>query len=415
MCFPDKRSILGVLFVVALFFCACSSTSENHGEPADAGVDTAGDAPDGDTSHDAGEPTARQVLVPDGERVYPGWYSHDIAGEWEDIQQVLGGVPPVTFTFHDWNAAGTGSGRVDLQTFEAPLEGQGGATVLEFARSVSADGGVLAVAWDAIGYVVLEDGYWTGELELAVSFADILEGDYDDYIRTCARQIRELGVPILLSPFSEITSTAWFMFGPDELSPLESVDDTRIHFGDPDLPDGPERLRAAYRHVVDIFREERVDNVTWFIYASTGYMNPAKLDPAEIERMDEVHPRYFYPGDDYVDWIGHSLYVEAGDDADLGAELDFGLTAWREVTQRPFFSPEFGVVAPDGKDRTATLQEMVEQLPASGVSLVGFADSALYDLVFDIPRLRDSEDEAAAWRQVMDDSRYSRQLMFEQR
>ena len=37
-------------------------------------------------------------------------------------------------------------------------------------------------------------------------------------------------------------------------------------YGDPDYPDGPERYRDAYRHLVELFREERIENVTRFFH-----------------------------------------------------------------------------------------------------------------------------------------------------
>ena len=31
----------------------------------------------------------------------------------------------------------------------------------------------------------------------------------------------------------------------------------------PNFPDGPERFRDAYRHIIDLFRKEGVKNITW--------------------------------------------------------------------------------------------------------------------------------------------------------
>jgi hypothetical protein len=354
----------------------------------------------------------RQVLQPDGDRVYPGWYTHDVAGEQAGYEAVIGRTPPVVFTFHDWNANGPAAAEVRMQTFDAPLEGEGTQTVLEAAEALADRGAILAVAWDAIGYIAEEETYWTGTLDIAVTFDDVLSGQHDDYIRACAREIKAMGRPIMLSPLGEMNSIAWFMFGADEKTPLYAVDDTRAYFGDPTVPDGPERARALFRHVVDIFREEQVPNVTWFLYAATGYMNPAFLDMEEIERLDEAHPRHFHPGDDYVDWIGTSLYVQADRAGDFAAQLDLAYAAWRTVSERPFFAPEFGVVASEGQERVATIENLIETLPSSGVDLVTFADSALYALIFDIPRLSDRPTEAEAWRAVHTDPRYSTTLQF---
>lgn len=405
----NKRTLIAtsIAAVLTLATAACSPSPD----------DATPQPPSTPSSLESTPPTAaahseRLVLAaPPPGHLYEGWYTHDVAGEWDDYTTLLGGVPPVIFTFHDWNAAGTSSGTVALQTFNAPIEGSENETVLEVARRAADAGSILAVAWDAVGYVAEEESYWSETLDLAISFEDILTGQYDDYIRTCAAEIRDLAVPIMLSPFGEIDSTAWFMFGPDELTPLETVDDTRAHYGDPDLPDGPERLRDAYRHIVDIFTEEQVHNVTWFIYGSTGYMATTDKTPEELERIDEVHPRFFHPGDDYVDWIGTSIYIDSGEET-LEQRLRPGIEAWREVSQHPYFAPEFGIVAADARDRAPAIAAIVEALPASGVQLVAFADGDLYEQYFDIPRLHDRPDEADVWRTVRSDPRYERELKF---
>jgi len=69
-------------------------------------------------------------------------------------------------------------------------------------------------------------------------------------------------------------------------------------YGDPNYPDGPERFRDAYRHIIDLFRNEGVKNITWFFHYNYVSM------PYEWWNK----PRYYYPGDDYIDWVGFSLY-----------------------------------------------------------------------------------------------------------
>ncbi len=69
-------------------------------------------------------------------------------------------------------------------------------------------------------------------------------------------------------------------------------------FGDPNLSDGPERYIEAYRHIVEIFREEKVSNATWFFH-----VNYSSVPEEDWNRMTR-----YYPGDDYVDWIGVSIY-----------------------------------------------------------------------------------------------------------
>ena len=68
-------------------------------------------------------------------------------------------------------------------------------------------------------------------------------------------------------------------------------------YGDPTYPDGAERYRDAYRHLVDVFREEGATTSPSF---STSI--PTRRSTAGTS-CD-----WYYPGDVYVDWIGISVY-----------------------------------------------------------------------------------------------------------
>lgn len=95
----------------------------------------------------------------------------------------------------------------------------------------------------------------------------IVEGKFDDYIRGYAGKLNELGEPVFLR----------FAHEPDN----------------PQYPwsktggNSPEEYKKAWRYVNDIFREEGAENVIWV-------WNPWK----------DVNMKEYYPGGDYVDWIG---------------------------------------------------------------------------------------------------------------
>jgi hypothetical protein len=58
-------------------------------------------------------------------------------------------------------------------------------------------------------------------------------------------------------------------------------------FGDPNWPDGPERFRDAYRHIIDIFRQEGASNVTFIFQTNTidgGYLSGSYWEPWEQMR-----------------------------------------------------------------------------------------------------------------------------------
>jgi hypothetical protein len=96
------------------------------------------------------------------------------------------------------------------------------------------------------------------------------EGEFDDVLRAFGTWAKAAERPIYLRIGYEFD-------GPhNELDPQEYI--------------------AAYRHVVDLLRAEGVENVAyvWHSYAARTYGG---------------HPvSAWYPGDDYVDWVGISLF-----------------------------------------------------------------------------------------------------------
>ncbi|WP_350285062.1 glycosyl hydrolase [uncultured Croceitalea sp.] len=72
----------------------------------------------------------------------------------------------------------------------------------------------------------------------------------------------------------------------------------------------PKEYVKAYRHIVDLLRSEGVDNIAfvWHSYAAKPYKN-RKLSA-------------WYPGDDYVDWMGISVFGHAYGSIDFGPYCD---------------------------------------------------------------------------------------------
>src|SRR2546423_4030761 len=66
----------------------------------------------------------------------------------------------------------------------------------------------------------------------------------------------------------------------------------------PDVWEGPEHFKKAYRYVVDRVRARGAANVKWMFHTN-NYSYP--LDTWNFA------PAY-YPGSDYVDWLGMSVY-----------------------------------------------------------------------------------------------------------
>jgi hypothetical protein len=123
------------------------------------------------------------------------------------------------------------------------------------------------------------------------SLNSIIDGQWDTYIDNWGDAAREFGHPMIVV-FGVEMNGDWFpwsgvYYGRDEL-----VDDR------PNQWEGPEHFKAAYRHVVDRVRARGASNIKWMFHTN-NYSYP--LDTWNFA------PAYF-PGSDYVDWLGLSVY-----------------------------------------------------------------------------------------------------------
>lgn len=256
------------------------------------------------------------------------------------------------------------------------------------------------------------------------SVRDLLSGRYDDYIREFARALGELESPLLLTMFGEFDNNAFYACGPEGLEGAsldtdvaENVpvaDDLYIHYGDPALPDGPERVRDAFIHVIDLFREEGVTQPRWFMYGSSSFMARGVPDDQTVlvPQVGAINrPEFYYPGDEYIDFVGKSLHHQ--DMMDLRGRFEPAYDAWGAVTDRPFFSPEFGIYG--GFDETSRAPLIIEEFENYFPSFERFAGFANVDQepltgdpTFGIITLGGTEgafpDEIDAWRRAVVDN-----------
>ncbi|MBP8992326.1 MAG: hypothetical protein KBG30_00740 [Bacteroidales bacterium] len=108
-------------------------------------------------------------------------------------------------------------------------------------------------------------------------------------------------------------------------------------YGDPNYPDGPEIFRDSYRHIIDLCNQQGCDNITWFFH----------FDVNDAPEEGWNNPIYYYPGDDYIDWIGVSTYgpFQRGDDYIEPKEIiNKAYKKMQNVsTLKPYAILEFGV------------------------------------------------------------------------
>jgi beta-mannanase len=180
------------------------------------------------------------------------------------------------------------------------------------------------------------------------SLQKIIDGDFDTQLREYAREVKQTNIPIMIDFACEMNGN-WFYW-----SGICNGGKTKDKYGDPALADGPEKYRDAYRHIINIFREEGANNVTWVFHVD------AYSDPAESWNNYNA----YYPGDDYIDWIGVSAYgsTYASEEGENFTEIMNDAYPQLESISKtkPLAVLEFGVN--EGKDKPQWIKEALESI-----------------------------------------------------
>jgi len=111
---------------------------------------------------------------------------------------------------------------------------------------------------------------------------EIIAGVHDELFRTRARGARDLGAEIFMRWGHEMNGN-WYPWS-GAMNGAENG--------------GAEKYIAAYRHVHDLFEAEGATNVVWV-------WCPLVTD---VPNAPWNHWTKYYPGDDYVDWVGLDAY-----------------------------------------------------------------------------------------------------------
>ncbi|MCL4232012.1 MAG: beta-mannanase [Dehalococcoidia bacterium] len=153
------------------------------------------------------------------------------------------------------------------------------------------------------------------------SLAAIAGGQFDDSLRQWARDAKAAGFPLMVEFGTEVNGD-WFPW-------------SGVYNGGAGL--GPARFQAAYRHIIDIFRAEGVNNITWVFHVDAQRSPEAAWNSMSA----------YYPGDSYIDWLGLSAYgaQAPGEDWQTFSEvMDIGYPELAALSAvKPVAVLEFGV------------------------------------------------------------------------
>lgn len=132
-------------------------------------------------------------------------------------------------------------------------------------QDVYGRGSVLMVTWEP----------WDAVHKTGIDYAALLEGRYDEYIRTFALKLKAVGKPVLLR-FAHEMNGNWYPWAGQKV--------------------GYEEYQKIFKHLHEVFDQVQAENVRWVF--SINVENIPK----------ENNYALCYPGDSYVDYIGLDGY-----------------------------------------------------------------------------------------------------------
>lgn len=191
-----------------------------------------------------------ELLVPDN-GIYYGYYSADLNTHPQnpDLNLMPNEKTSLAMFYQDWSSEASFNAR--------------------FLRSISDQNVIPVVTWEPWDSKNKEESYQR------YSPKQIVDGVHDEHIRSWAKDAADFKKPIFIR-FAHEMNGNWYPWG--------GVGGNT-----------PEDYKDMWIHVHDIFEQEKADNVIW-VWA------PNNTD----EYGQTVGVLNYYPGDEYVDWVGFS-------------------------------------------------------------------------------------------------------------
>lgn len=146
---------------------------------------------------------------------------------------------------------------------------------------------------------------------------DIANGKWDEYFKQAASSVKSFGGPVFISIDHEMNGN-WYPYS-------QSYPGAKTTAAD---------YVAAWKRIVDIFNQNGATNVAWV-------WSPNVPDVGGVGYAD------YYPGDNYVDWIGVSLY--SGNDPTAMDDIykkysekkPFFITEWATAPEKNRYNTKF--------------------------------------------------------------------------
>jgi hypothetical protein len=158
-----------------------------------------------------------------------------------------------------------------------------------------------------------------------IDYADILNGSQDTLIGQQADRLAKYGKPVFLRWAWEMNGS-WYAWGGTENG------------------NNPANFVLAWQHLHQIFVAHKATNVGW-VWAPNWESNPR-------EAWNDF--KNYYPGDDYVDWVGISGYGDSG----LTPEVLYGAIYNTYASHKPIMLAEVGAIDRGGSTKADWINAM---------------------------------------------------------
>ncbi len=158
------------------------------------------------------------------------------------------------------------------------------------------------------------------------SLKNIIDGKFDPRLRSWMQDARSFGTPVIVEYGVEVDGW-WF--------PWNGLYNREGGC----YADSVARFREAYRHIVRIAREEGAYNIRWVFH-----VDPWDEPVAAWNKFEN-----YYPGDDWIDWVGASVYGRQLPSDPPGTsfryQMDWVYGRMQKMTRKPFIVCEFGEIS----------------------------------------------------------------------
>jgi mannan endo-1,4-beta-mannosidase len=194
------------------------------------------------------------------------------------------------------------------------------------------------------------------------SISAIASGTYDDYLRSYASSVRNFRHAVVIG-FGHEMNASWYPWGYRHVPPATFV--------------------AAWRHIVTLFRQQGADNVTW-------------LWTLEMDQLDTGPIALWWPGEQYVTWVGIDGYYYRSSDTFASV---FGRTIdqLRTFTSQPVLLSETAVGSQAGQ--FAKIQDLFHGMATyKTLGLVWFDKTQHGDLFHQDWRIEDNVQATISFR-----------------